>query len=872
MTTRKLFLFDVMPLLYRAHFATMGKRFGTTTGIDTRTPLVFFNYIFQVLLEEKPDAVAAALDSKPKQRSEVSAVYKANRQKMPSEISAAFPYALRLLEALGIPVLKEEGHEADDIIAAIARKGAGKGYEVYIVSPDKDLAQLVNPHVFLFRPAYKGAAMETLDAAGVKAKFGVEPAQIADYLALRGDSVDNIAGVKGVGDKTAAQLLQDHPSVEALLEHADQIKSDKVREAIVAARDQLLDNKKLTLLSGEMEMEIDWERMRDPAADPVNLLPLLDELQFEKMKERLVKLGFLEAGGETAPAAETTGVDVTEFTAEKVLDKVQKAKAVSIAYLEEHPDNLFVVAGETHKVMSVKLESASDWKKLIAALDHTGIAKTGWLLKPLLKKLEKDGIILKTPWVDLSLAAYLLEPDAKIEWRYVKDKYSLAEYRLQGSYQNLDFLPSLPEAAGKILGKIKEMGLDHLFYDIELPLESVITAMELQGIRIDLSTLEETGRALRKQLTVLEHDVYEAAGSKFNLGSTSKTAEVLQKIADPSELKKTKTGQISTAEPFLIDLAPKYPFIAHLLNYRKLNRIISNYVESLPEWVHPGTKKIHPVFQQLVAATGRLTCTDPNLQNLPARSEAGREVRKAIVASTPGYSILSVDYNQVELRLLASLSKDHVLVDAFRSGKDIHTITASRLFHVTEKEVTKDMRSKAKAVNFGIAYGITPWGIASRLKIPQQEAKTVIDTYFEEFSSVKAYLDQSVLESRERGYTRTLYGRIRFIEGLDSKNGTTRKAAERTAVNAPLQGLAADIIKEAMVSIGRIITEKKLHSRMILQVHDELVFDAADEELPVLIPDVVRIMETKAELLVPLKVDVSTGKNWLDQEEYNVKG
>jgi DNA polymerase-1 len=432
----------------------------------------------------------------------------------------------------------------------------------------------------------------------------------------------------------------------------------------------------------------------------------------------------------------------------------------------------------------------------------------------------------------------------------------------------LSYLPSIIEAHEKIMGKIKEMELAGLFFNIELPLQSVISAMEQYGIRIDLESLKEIDKVLTKQLTELEKKLFDLAGIKFNIGSPSQTAEILQKIADPSELRKTKTGQISTAEPHLVDIAPKYPFVADLLLYRKLNKIITTYVYSLPKYVDTTTNKIHPTFSQVVAGTGRLSCTEPNLQNLPIRSEAGREVRKAIIPSDPGYSILSVDYNQVELRLLAALSEDKVMVETFRSGKDIHTTTASQVFNVDENAVTKDMRSKAKGVNFGIAYGITPWGLATRLKISQKEAKQIIDAYFEKFSSVKEYLEKSVIESRERGYTRTRYGRIRYIEGIDSRNGTTRKIAERMAVNAPLQGLAADIIKEAMVSIHQFIIHHNLKSRLILQVHDELVFDAADDELELLVPEVIKLMETKADFIVPLKVNVTVGKNWLDQVEY----
>ncbi|WP_026462552.1 DNA polymerase I [Adhaeribacter aquaticus] len=870
MKDKKLFLLDVMPLLYRAHFATMGKKFGTTTGIDTRTPLVFFNYILQVITEEKPDAIAAALDSRAKGRVEVASTYKANREKMPSEIYDAFPYAMRLLEALQIPVMKEEGYEADDVIAAMAKQGASLGYSVYIVSPDKDFAQLVTSDIFLFRPAYKGAAMETLDAVGVKNKYGVEPHQIADYLALRGDSVDNIPGIKGIGDKTAASLLEEYHSVEELIAKADTIKQTKVKEAIQTFREQLEENKFLALLTGELDVTINWEDVITHQPDESKLLPLLNELQFSKIKERLTRQGLISSDGSNNSQTEAPTVSLNQVNAAKAIQQLQTAKEVAVGFLENHPDSLYAMADGENAIYEINLVQESEWHQLISFLDQEAITKTGWQLKPLLKKINELNLTLSSQWTDLILAAYLLEPDAKIEWTYIRDKYQLAEFKISDSFYDLNYLPALPKAHKTIMSKIEEMELDSLLREVELPLEAVIARMELQGIRIDTEALTYISEALTQQLHNLEQQLHQTAGTKFNLNSPSKTAEILQQIADPAELKKTKTGQISTAEPFLIDLAPKYPFVADLLNYRKLNKIITNYVEALPRYINPTTGKIHPTFQQIVAGTGRLSCTDPNLQNLPIRNEAGREVRKAIVPSNPDFSIVSIDYNQVELRLLAALSEDPVMIESFRAGKDIHTTTASRIFKVAEDQVTKDMRSKAKGVNFGIAYGITPWGLSNRLKISQKEAKQVIEAYFQEFSSIQKYLEKSLAETREKGFTRTRYGRIRYIEGIDSRNGTTRKVAERMAVNAPLQGLAADIIKEAMVLIDQFLLQHKLRSRLILQVHDELVFDAADTELDFLIPEVTRIMESKADLLVPLKVEVTVGKNWLDQEDYKV--
>jgi DNA polymerase I len=497
-------------------------------------------------------------------------------------------------------------------------------------------------------------------------------------------------------------------------------------------------------------------------------------------------------------------------------------------------------------------------------MDEQDITKTGWSMMPLLKKLESAEAYGIHPWTDLQLAAYLLDPDGKIDWALTRSKYKLPVFEVPVPYQHLEHLPAMITAYKELMRCINEMDLTRLLFDIELPLARVLARMEMHGIAIDPGALKQIENVLCKELSQLEQQLHDIAGKKLNFNSPSQIAEILKILAHPSELKKTPTGQVSTAEPFLADLAPKYPFVDALLRYRKLNKIITTYVQALPRFVNPNTKKIHPSFQQVVAGTGRLSCTEPNLQNLPIRNETGREVRRAVIPSGPGFSIVSIDYNQVELRLLAALSNDKVMVEAFRSGKDIHTITACKLFGVKEKEVTKDLRSKAKGVNFGIAYGITPWGLATRLKISQKEGKEIIDTYFGEFPAVREYLSRSIEDTRAQGYTRTLYGRIRYIDGINSRNGTTRKMAERMAVNAPLQGLASDIIKEAMVRVDAFIRKHNLKTRLVLQVHDELVFDACDEELDIFIPEAVRIMEAQSGLAVPMKVNVMKGPNWLE--------
>jgi DNA polymerase-1 len=550
-----------MPLLYRAHFATIGKNFGTTTGIDTRTTLVFFNYIFQVLTEEKPDGIAGALDSKPKGRVAVSSTYKANRDKMPSEISSAFPYAIRLLEALGIPVLKEEGSEADDVIAALAKRGEADGYAVFIVSPDKDFAQLVNEQIFLFRPAYKGATMETLDVEGVKSKYGVAPNQIADFLALRGDSVDNIVGVKGIGDKTAAQLLEEFHSIEQLLEQVESIKQPKLKESIAEAKEQLIENKQLAVLSGDLHVSIEWQDIKARKPDETLLLPLLEELQFAKIRERLAKQGFITDEINPTDKVESANVVIVPLTPE-ALAKQETGKEIAIGFSEQQVDRLFIITPESKSINEIILTNDSDWISVIRLLDDNAARIVGWQLKPLLKIISRLGIQLKTPWIDVSLAAYLLQPDAKIEWSLIKDKYQLNEYHVDQPLSHLNYLPSVMEAYEKIIVKISDLNLSRLLFEIELPLQSAITTMESHGIALDLNALKEIDKVLTKQLNDLEQKLYENAGMKFNINSPSKTAEILQGICEPSELKKTKTGQISTAEPFLADLAPKYPFIA----------------------------------------------------------------------------------------------------------------------------------------------------------------------------------------------------------------------------------------------------------------------------------------------------------------------
>jgi DNA polymerase-1 len=485
MKQKTLFLLDIMPLLYRAHFATMGKKFGTTTGIDTRTTLVFFNYIFQVITEEKPGAIAAALDSKPKQREEVSTIYKANREKMPSEISDAFPYAMQLMKALNIPVLKEEGYEADDIIAAMAKNGAAKDYKVFIVSPDKDFAQMVNENIFLFRPAYKGAVMETLDTEGVKNKYGVPPHQVADFLALRGDSVDNIVGVKGIGDKTAAQLLSEFESIEALVENADKIKQPKIKESIVAAKDQLRDNKQLSLLTGDVDIDIDWNSLESQKPDVNELLPLLDELQFVRIKERLEKQGFIELSKESVEQASVEMIPIVEMQTMEAASQIYVNETVAIGYAEEQEKLLFFQQS-WNRIIETDVKDEESFTAVIQKLEQQGLTIVGYQLKPLLKKIIKSGIEPSTQWIDITLAAYLLEPDAKIDWAYLKDKYELPAYNVASPVNITSYLPALPIAWSKIQVKLNEMQMDNLLFNIELPIQTVVARMELYGLRIDL--------------------------------------------------------------------------------------------------------------------------------------------------------------------------------------------------------------------------------------------------------------------------------------------------------------------------------------------------------------------------------------------------
>lgn len=868
---RTLYLLDIFPLLYRAHFATVGKRFATTTGISTGTSLVFFNYIFQVLLEQKPDAVAAVVDTKEAIRTETYSDYKANREVMPEEIGGAFPHAMRLMESLGIEVFKKEGYEADDVIATLTTKAVKLGYEVYIVSPDKDLAQLVSDKVFLYRPAYKGAFLEILDVPGVKDKFGVSPSQIADFLALKGDPVDNIPGVRGIGDKTAASLLAEYGSVEGLLENIQSVKQEKIRQSIISSREALIESKRLTTLMCDVELTVDWEALHEQRPDEKKLFALLDELQFVKIKERLVQQKF---AGRPKPASLDSPamiIKVRTISPDDALKLLAKNGESAIAYNSSSPRTIWLFTGGTKEIAEVKAKDDNSWQQLLAAIDEARGLKIGWDLKPLFRSYAEHRIPAKGKWIDLQLAAYLVDADSKIEWSLIQSKYDLPVYHVPAPYESLSSLPSLIAAYGKLSEKVRECEVSDLLLSIEIPLERVLARMEYYGITIDKDALDKIGSDLSEQLIRLEADLHRLAGHPFNVNSPNQTAEVLTSILDPSELRKTRTGQVSTAEPFLIDLAGKYEFVDALLKYRKLNKIITTYVQALPRFINEKTGRVHPVFHQVVAGTGRLSCSDPNLQNLPIKTDTGREVRKAIVPSGKGRCILSVDYNQVELRLLAALSGDEAMTESFRQGKDIHTTTSCKVFGISEAEMTKTIRNKAKEINFGIAYGMTPWGLASRLKISQKEAKEIIDAYFEGFPSVKQYLDQTIEETRGKGYTRTQFGRIRYIEGINSRNGTTRKMAERMAVNAPIQGLAADIIKAAMVAVDNYITAHKLKTQMVLQVHDELVFDACEEELDEFIPALVKIMEAQGNLSVPVKVNVSKGPNWMELEEVKMK-
>ena len=940
--TQTLFLLDAFALIYRAHFAFIKSPRITSTGMNTSAVFGFTNTLLEVLKKEKPTHMGVVFDTpKPTFRHVQYEAYKAQREAQPEDITIAIPYVKKLVDALNIPCLHLDGYEADDVIGTLAKKASRQGFEVFMMTPDKDYGQLVEEHVYMYKPAFMGKGVEKLGIPEILDKWKIERIeQVTDILGLMGDAVDNIPGVPGVGEKTAQKLIAQYGSIENLIAHADEVPG-KLGEKIRANTDQALLSKELATIHVEVPIDFDPSALLCEAPDREKVTVLFDELEFRTLRARV--LGDDPAPSK-APATPTRGqLDLFGASADpsQVISAFEAAKSATDSEVAAVPSTTRTIATTYHSYQTVdtpelmnslayylgeqesfcfdtettsldaldadlvglafsyrpgeafyvpvppERERAQQIVEIFrGVLENPEITKIGQNLKYDLLVLSNYGVELGGKLADTMLAHYLIEPEKRhgmdrLAVQYLNyEPVSIEELiGKKGSKQgNMRDVPvaEITEYAGEdaditlqlhqvLIPELAQKQAVKLFEGVEMPLVQVLASMESEGVRVDTDALAQMSAELENDIKLLETDIFASAGSEFNLNSPKQLGEVLfDKMRLVKNPKKTKTGQYATGEDILSDLESEHEIARKILDYRELQKLKSTYVDALPTLINPRTGRIHTSYNQAVTATGRLSSTNPNLQNIPIRTARGREIRKAFVPRSEEYLILSADYSQIELRIMAAFSGDPSMIEAFNQGRDIHATTASKVFKVALEEVTSDMRRKAKMVNFGIIYGISAFGLGQRLGIPRGEASDIIKAYFEEFPAVKQYMDSIIEKARECEYAETILGRRRYLPDINSRNQTNRSFAERNAINAPIQGSAADMIKLAMINIHDFIRKEKLSSRMILQVHDELVFDVHRDELDFLKENVELLMQNALPMEVKMETGIGSGANWLE--------
>lgn len=933
----KLFLLDAMALIYRAHFAFSKNPRINSKGLNTGVMLGFTNTLLEVLNKEKPSHIAVAFDtSSPTFRHEQFVEYKANRQEQPEDITVSIPWVKEIVKAFNIPLLELDGFEADDIIGTIAKKAERESFTVYMMTPDKDYGQLVDDHIFLYKPAFMGNGVDIMGPKEVCAKWDIEHVdQVRDILGLMGDAVDNIPGIPGIGAKTATKLLKQFGTVEELVKNTDQLKG-KQKENVENFADQGLLSKELATIKIDVPVDFVEEELRYDGFDEEKLRAIFTELEFRTLSKRVFKeegkkaviqqneqLGLFGDSGSSNSSASTeiefeeetvnTSAPVIPETIDSNFHHYHKIKGEAevkelLEYLLLQKEVCFDTETTSLNAMEAELVGLSfaylsgeayyipcpdDQKETAGILEilkpffeNESILKIGQNIKYDLLVLKNYGIEVKGALYDTMLAHYLIEPEGKHGMDVLAEQYlnykpvSITELigkkgKNQGNMRDVDEDTVTAYAAEdaditlrlkeKFDPTLKENELEKLFYEVENPLIPVLTDMEFEGVRIDTDSLAELSKSLETESQEIEKRVYELAGVKFNLASPKQLGDVLfEKLKLDPKAKKTKTGQYATGEEILSKLAGEHEIAQAILDYRQMVKLKSTYVDALPTMINEKTGRIHTTYNQFVAATGRLSSINPNLQNIPIRTDRGREIRKAFVPRDENHVLLAADYSQIELRIMAAFSKDESMIEAFKNGRDIHATTAAKIFQVPLEKVTSDMRRKAKTANFGIIYGISAFGLSQRLSIPRGEAKEIIDAYFKEFPAVKAYMDGVIEKARSEEYVETILGRRRYLRDINSRNQTMRGFAERNAINAPIQGSAADLIKVAMIRVHDWMKKEKLKSKMILQVHDELVFDAHKDEVELLKKEVPKLMSEAIDIAVPIEVEVGLGNDWLE--------
>ena len=839
---KKLFLLDAYALIYRAFFALSKKPALNSKGLNTSAVMGFLNTLYDVLRNEKPTHIGVAFDlSAPTVRTQEYTEYKANRESMPDDLRASIPYIIRLIQGFNIPIYAAEGYEADDVIGTLSRQAEQHGFITYMMTPDKDFGQLVTDKVLIYKPAKFGLPAQVCGPKEICEKYGITtPTQLIDILGLWGDASDNIPGIPGIGEKNASLLIGKYGSVENVIAHADELKG-KQQENVRNFAEQGLMSKHLATILLDAPVEFNEEELERNEPNIPALLELFDELEFRSFKRRFM---------------------MEHNIAENYVAPLKPSPAPMSQTAPQ--TDLFTPLINSEDIL-VLTQNEDQWKKDKEAIENPRITKIGHDLKPILTGLRRKGVAVKGRQFDTMIAHYLIEPEQRHTLDYLAEVYLNRSISATGDLWNPDANEEvILELYRLFLPKLRENGLEKLFNEIEMPLVTVLSVMEENGVKIDSANLRATSEEFGRHITELEAKIHEMAGTSFNIASPKQLGEVLfETLKIDTKAKKTKTGQYATGEEVLQKLAGKHPIINAILEYRSYTKLKSTYLDALPALINPRDGLIHTSYNQAVTATGRLSSNNPNLQNIPVRTENGREIRRAFVPRGPEYTLLAADYSQIELRIIAHLSGDPAMIEDFNLGHDIHAATAAKVFHVPLHEVTKEQRSRAKAVNFGIIYGMSAFGLAERLEIPRGEAADIIKKYFEEYAGIKEYMNRSIALAKERGYAETILGRRRYLRDINASNATVRNFAERNAINAPIQGSSADMIKIAMIGIHQELQRLKMQSKMILQVHDELVFDAHLDELDTLKTLVNDKMVHALTLSVPVIVEINTGDNWL---------
>ncbi len=916
----RLFLLDAYALIYRSYYAFLKNPRINSKGLNTSAIMGFVNTLNEVITKEQPTYMAVAFDHGKTFRHEAFPAYKAQREETPEDIRASVPIIKDILEAYHIPVLQADGFEADDVIGTLATAAGREGIETYMLTPDKDYGQLVGGNVYIYRPRH-GGGYDTLGESEVTQKYGIATtAQVIDLLALMGDSADNFPGCPGVGEKTAAKLITQFGSIDNMLAHTDEIKG-KLREKVEGAVDDIRMSRFLATIRTDVPIALDLEKMKMTSPDEERLEKIFQELEFRALTDKIIKkvkntpknddlqldlFGEFAAESQGEPKnASILGLketphdyqlieseeearkirdyfltkEILSFDTETTSTNAIDAELVGLSFAVEEFKAVYVA-------MPAEREAAQRMVDIFRPLYQSEhIMKVGQNIKYDYEVLRRYGIEVRGPMFDTMLAHYIVQPELHHNMDYMaetllgyqtihidqligprgKGQRSMRDLQPQEVYEYAAEDADVTLRLKNVLEqKLKEVDGERLFYDIEMPLVPVLAEMELTGVCLDTAALAETGRNFNRRLAEYEQKIYAEAGETFNISSPKQVGDILfgkMKIVDKP--KKTKTGQYVTSEEVLTQLRSRAPIVDDILSYRGLKKLLGTYVEALPRLINPRTGHIHTCFNQAITATGRLSSSDPNLQNIPIRDNDGKEIRKSFVPE-PGCLFFSADYSQIELRIMAHLSQDEHMLDAFRSGTDIHAATAAKIWHVPVEEVTPEQRKKAKQANFGIIYGISTYGLAQRMNISNSEARQLIDDYFATFPRVKAYMDEAIATCREKGYAETIYHRRRYLPDIASRNATVRGFAERNAINAPIQGSEADIIKVAMIHIFKRFAAEGLRSRMILQVHDELNFSVYPEEREQVERIVIEEMENACRLSIPLTADAGWGANWLE--------